>query len=166
MTRLAATGFREVEPIGNNSFKTGKGSRRQPDNLTSKRKLSARFQQFHPGNDSGILSHDRKVTAALQRFLASRRPDDKPFFLIAGYLAPHFPLIVPEEYWDHYKGKVPLPKIPAGHFASQPLNYRHLRAGFDMQEVPEDIVRKGRELYYGLTEWLDHELGQGDTVSG
>jgi len=26
--------------------------------------------------------------------------------------------------------------------------------------VPDDIVRKGRELYYGLTQWLDEQIGR------
>lgn len=153
-------GFQEIEPIGNNSFKTGAGGRRKADDLVSNKPLSPRFEDFHPGDNSGILSHDRKVTAALQKFLKQRSSSHKPFFLVAGYLAPHFPLIVPNEYWEHYKGRVPQPEIPAGYLDSQSLNYRHLRAGFQMQDVPVETVLKGRELYYGLTEWLDNELGK------
>jgi choline-sulfatase len=69
-------------------------------------------------------------------------------------------LTVPQEYWDHYKGKVPLPVIPAGHLESLPRNYKHLRIGFNVEDTPDDVVRKGRELYYGLTEWLDNEVGK------
>ncbi|UCG49831.1 MAG: sulfatase-like hydrolase/transferase, partial [Phycisphaerales bacterium] len=104
--------------------------------------------------------HDRKVTAGTIDFLKNRRPSDKPFFLLAGYLAPHFPLIVPQEYWDRYKGRVPMPEIPAGHLESQVLNYKHHRIGFNTENAPDEIVRKGRELYYGLTEWLDDEVGK------
>ena len=152
-------GFTEIAKIGNRSWKTGKGGRRQADNLTPKPGLSGRFDQFHPG-ESGVLKHDRQVTAGMEKFLAGRKASDKPFFMLAGYLAPHFPLIVPQKYWDPYKGKVPMPKIPAGHIKAQPRNYKHLRIGFNMEDVPEKIVRKGRELYYGLTQWLDEEIGK------
>ena len=152
-------GFRLVEQIGNSSFKTGTGRRRKADDLEPQPGLSGRFRQFHPGSDSGILSHDRRVTAGVSKFLNARKKSDKPFFLIAGYLAPHFPLIVAQKYWDMYKGKVPMPKIPPGHLESQVRNWKHLRTGFNMEDVPDDIVRKGRELYYGLTTWFDKQVG-------
>lgn len=153
-------GFREIGGNMNNNVKSGRGNRRRPDDLTPTSGLSERFNDFHAGDDSGILNHDRKVTAGTVDFLEHRQAGDKPFFLLAGYLAPHFPLTVPQEYWDHYKGKVPMPVIPAGHLESLPRNYRHLRIGFNVEDAPEDVVRKGRELYYGLTEWLDNEVGK------
>lgn len=153
-------GFTEIGGNMNNGFKTGKGGRRKADDLTPKPGISRRFEQFYPANKSSVLNHDRKVTAGVQDFLKNRKADDKPFFLFTGYLAPHFPLIVPQEYWDKYKGKVPMPVIPKGHLENLPLNYKHLRIGFNNEDVPDDIVRKGRELYYGLTEWLDNEIGK------
>jgi len=153
-------GFTEIGGKMNQSTKTGKGGRRRPDDLAAKPGHTKRFDNFYPAEDSSILSHDRKVTAGMIDFLRNRKADDKPFLLAAGYLAPHFPLIVPQKYWDHYRGKVPMPVIPAGHLESQPLNYQHLRIGFDVEDAPAEIVRKGRELYYGLTEWLDMEIGK------
>ena len=29
-----------------------------------------------------------------------------------------------------------------------------------MDDTPDNIVKKGRELYYGLTQWLDEEIGR------
>ncbi len=152
-------GFREIGGNMNRSRKTGRGGRRKADDLTPKPGISARFKQFHPG-ESGILRHDRAVTAGTIEFLKQRKRGDKPFLLAAGYLAPHFPLIVPEKYWQPYKGKVAMPKIPAGHLESQVRNYKHLRIGFNVEDAPAEIVRKGRELYYGLTQWVDEEIGK------
>ena len=152
-------GFTEIGGNMNSSFKTGKGGRRKPDDLPGDpNKLSARFDDFHAG-DSRILAHDRQVTAGVIDFLARRRRADGPFFLVAGYLAPHFPLIVPQAYWDAYKGRVPMPEIPEGHLDALPLNYQHLRAGFKNWHVPPEIVNKGRELYHGLTQWFDEQVG-------
>jgi choline-sulfatase len=152
-------GFREIGGDMNRSRKTGRGGRRKADDLTPRPGLSERFNDFHPG-ESGILRHDRAVTAGSVEFLQQRKPSDKPFFLAAGYLAPHFPLIVPQAYWDPYKGKVPMPRIPPGHLEGQVRNWKHLRIGFNVEDAPAEIVRKGRELYYGLTQWLDEEIGK------
>jgi choline-sulfatase len=106
------------------------------------------------------MKHDRAVAAGAIEFLANRKRSDKPFFLLCGFITPHFPLIVPESYWDNYKGKVPMPVLPPGHLESQPLNYQHLRVGFHLEHVPPEMVKKGRELYYGLTQWTDEEVGR------
>lgn len=152
-------GFKEIDSM-NNSNKTGRGGRRKADDLKPKPGISNRFDDFHTADNSSVMAHDKKVTAGTVEFLKKRKSSDKPFFMLTGYLAPHFPLIVPEKYQRQYQGKVPMPKIPEGHLESQPLNYKHLRIGFNIEEVPAEIVRKGRELYYGLTQWMDEEIGK------
>jgi choline-sulfatase len=152
-------GFTEIGGNMNNSRMTGRGGRRAADDTrinTAAR--DSRFADFHAG-EGGSIKHDLKVTAGVLEFLAKRARGDKPFFLLAGYLTPHFPLTVPQEYWDPYKGKVPMPELPAGHVESQPLNYHHLRRGFGVVETDPNLVRIGRELYYGLTSWLDNQVG-------
>lgn len=153
-------GFSEIGGNMNQSHMTGRGTRRPADKLQSRPGYSNRFQDFHPGDTSSPMKHDLAVTAGTLEFLKQRQPQDKPFFLLAGYLTPHFPLIVPEPYWARYKDKVPMPVIPEGFLDSLPLNYQHLRVGFHYENVPPDLVKKGRELYYGLTEWMDAEVGK------
>src|SRR4051812_17028047 len=106
-------GFTDVGGNFNNFYKTGRGGRRAVGALTQRR-LSARFNGFHPGDQGSTVEHDRRVTAGAMKFLSSRRAGDKPFFLFAGYLAPHFPLIVPDAYYQRYRGKIDLPRIPSG----------------------------------------------------
>lgn len=154
-------GFTEIGGNMNNSHMRGRVSRRAADDETvNVRAGQARFHEFHTGEDSSILSHDKRVTAGGLDFLAKRGKGDKPFFLFMGYLAPHFPLIVPERYWKNYQGKISMPEIPAGFVDRLPLNYKHLRRGFGVVDVPDETVRLGRELYYGLTEWVDDQIGQ------
>ncbi|HQB72567.1 MAG TPA: sulfatase-like hydrolase/transferase [Verrucomicrobiota bacterium] len=153
-------GFTETGGNMNRSQMTGLGRRRPADELQSAPGYSDRFQDFRTGEASGPMKHDQAVTAGAREFLRQRQPGGKPFFLLVGYLAPHFPLIVPEPYWAQYRGKVPLPEIPEGFLAGLPLNYQHLRVGFHYENVPPELVRKGRELYYGLTEWMDAEVGK------
>ncbi|HPO12245.1 MAG TPA: sulfatase-like hydrolase/transferase [Candidatus Hydrogenedentes bacterium] len=153
-------GFTEIGGQMNKGHMNGKGERRAPDDLAPEPGISKRFDEFHPGDHSHVLDHDRDVTAGTLEFLKNRKDAGKPFFLLSGYVAPHFPLIVPEKYWDAYKGKVPMPNIPEGLLDALPLNYKHLRIGFNVEDAPEDMVRKGRELYYGLVQWLDEEIGK------
>jgi choline-sulfatase len=152
-------GFTELGNM-NKGHMTGFGNRRPADDLTPKPGYSERFKEFHCAEVSGPMRHDRAVTAGVVDFLKQRKPTDKPFFLLAGYLTPHFPLIVPQKYWEHYQDKVPMPEIPPGFLETLPLNYQHLRIGFHVENVPPEIVKKGRELYYGLTEWTDEQVGQ------
>jgi len=158
--RTRRYGFKEILTGKNKGIKSGKGNRRKADNLKPKAGISSRFKKFHPGEKSGILANDLKVTELVVDFLKKRSVQDKPFFMLAGYIAPHFPLIVPQKYWDQYKDKVPMPVIPKGHLESLPLNYKHLRIGFNVEDAPDEIVKKGRELYYGLTHWMDEQIGK------
>ena len=152
-------GFTEWGGNFNNNYKTGKGRRCDPDILTEKR-ISARYNSFHPGDHGSTVEHDRKVTVGAVDFFKKLPAGDKPFFLYVGYLAPHFPLVVPEAYWDKYKEKVSMPEIPDGFLDGLSLNYKVLRANMEEIGVPNDTVKRGRELYYGLTTWMDEQMGQ------
>lgn len=160
--RTRRYGFREIEiPDRNVSFKRGIfDKRREADDLKAEAGISDRFNTFRPGDKSSVLRNDKKVTDAVIDFLKNRKSDEKPFFVLAGYIAPHWPLVIPQRYWDQYKGKVPMPVIPKGHLESLALNHKHLRIGFNVEDVPDDVVRKGRELYYGLTHWFDEQIGR------
>ncbi len=153
-------GFTEIGGNMNNSHHDGRGVRRQADDQTVNFKGSnARFAEFHAGEDSTVMTHDRRVTAGVVDFFEKRRTGGKPFFLFAGYLAPHFPLTAPESLWQHYRDRIPMPEIPEGFLESLPLNFKHLRRGFGLTNVSPDIVKRGRELYYALTEWVDAQIG-------
>jgi choline-sulfatase len=154
-------GFIEIGGNMNNGVMTGHGGRRKADDTTVNEKAGqARAADFHTGDESAILNHDRRVTAGVLDFLGKRTRSEKPFFLFAGYLAPHFPLIVPAAYYQNYRGQVGLPKIPEGFFENMPLNYKHLRWGFGLVNYGPELTQRGRELYYGLTEWVDNEIGK------
>ena len=155
-------GFQELYPTrSNQSRKTGLGGRRDPDDTAARfDSWKGRSSKFYAGNSSGILEHDREVTEQCGAFLRARQSHDKPFFLLVGYLAPHFPLIVPDEYYQRYRDRAPMPRIPEGCLESLPTNYKQLRYGFGLTETEPEIVKKGRELYWGLVDWFDDEVGK------
>ncbi len=156
-------GFIDLEPNFNRSNKTGRGNRREADDLTEEGGLSKRFNENNLAvrDNSTVMKHDQLVTDTAVRFLQQRSADDGPFYLHVGLLAPHFPLVAPQPYWEPYRDQVPMPQIPEGFLDRLPLNYKHLRCGFNMTNVPDDKVKLGRELYYGLTQWVDNQI---DTI--
>ena len=129
------------------------GGRRAFDDLSeSTRGWEGRAKAFKTSDTSPILEKDRKVTAECSAFLQNRSADDKPFFLLAGYLAPHFPLTIPEEYYAPYKDKVPMPEIPEGFLETLPTNYKHLRAGFGVTKATPRADEVGARALLGLCE--------------
>lgn len=156
-------GFRELFPGWENQHKkTGLVHRRAPDDTSvNYQSWKGRSNSFHPGNDNPhIVGHDQKVTEHASRYLKNRSKDDQPFFMVAGYLAPHFPLTMPREYHKRYKGKVGMPDIPHGELQMQPRNYQQIRRGFGFVDMDPEVQQRGRELYYSAISWLDHQIGQ------
>ncbi len=153
-------GFADLYPSKRNMcHKTGRGERREADDTRARfDSWQWRSSQFRVGDDSFILANDREVTRRCGEFLRTRRREE-PFFLFAGYLAPHFPLIVPDAYYQRYRDRVPMPAVPEGFLNGLPRNYQHLRYGFGLTETEDAVVRRGRELYWGLTDWLDDQVG-------
>jgi choline-sulfatase len=156
-------GFGDILPEihSNRARKHGRGGRRAADDTNAdRRSWEARSAQFHAGEDSPILSHDRAVTDRACRFLREWREGYPPFFLFVGHLSPHFPLIVPEAIHEKYRGRVPMPELPEGLVENLPFNYHALRRGFGMEETDPEVVRRGRELYWALVDWYDAHIGE------
>lgn len=110
--------------------------------------------------DTLPIRFDKKVFKESVKYLReyAKSSQDKPFFLNVGFLAPHFPLICAQKYWDLYWPKLAdLPEIqePPAH----PM-YKRLKHWFDLKDnIPEIQLRKCRAAYYGLTTFLDDHIG-------
>ena len=161
-------GFKSLRSIENydyfdNKSKTGnEWNRKKADQLQSKLVISNRFgrRMFGIRESSPVLEHDKRVTELTTQFLRRRQRGHNPFFLVAGYVAPHYPYVVPKQYWQNFEGRVPMPVIPQSHLESLPLNYKHLRINSQVDNLPDVITLRGRELYFGLTQWFDQEVGK------
>ncbi len=137
------------------------GARRAPESTeTNFRNFDIRMSKTRVGNESGIMEKDTRRTKVACEFLAKRHREDKPFFYLLGYIAPHFPLTAPQEYYDLYKDKVPMPDLPEGWFERLPTNYKQLIRGFGIRSGDDAITKMGRELYWALTSWMDTEIGK------
>jgi choline-sulfatase len=160
--RTRRYGFTEIgKAVTNQEIKTGKGGRRAFDDTNiDLQAWYSRSSQFRSGDKSQVLNHDRAALGHACDFLANRKSSASPFFLVVGFLAPHFPLVVPEEFHAPYRGRIKPPHLPLGHLEMQPLNYQHLRHGFGNVKTDPEVVIKGREYYHGLTQWCDNNIGQ------
>ena len=99
-----------------------------------------------------------------ERALAYLRDPDRtkqPWALNVSFIAPHFPLIVPQRYWDPYPlDQIDLPQIPAGHLDHQHPVYQRIRSMFGLIDFAEEDVRRARAGYYALISYLDEKIGQ------
>lgn len=79
-----------------------------------------------------------------------------PWMLKMGWIAPHPPFDVPEEFADLYKD-VEFPEPLISETALSPLAEENKKLG----DLPNrDYVRRMKELYYGAISHIDHHLGR------
>ena len=108
--------------------------------------------------------YDREVTRLACEWLAgaAQNPTDKPWVLYIGLVAPHFPLIAPEEYYHLYDGAdIPPPRQYAE--AERPrhpvLDAMRKASDYDAAFDPEKVAI-ARQAYYGLCSFMDDNVGK------
>ena len=115
--------------------------------------------QAGPGTTTEIEVDDLAEEAALTYLQDSAR-QEQPWALNVSFIAPHFPLVVPQRFWDLYPlDEIDLPNIPEGHLDNQHPVYQRMRSMFGCVDFPEDLVRRARAGYYGLITYLDEKIG-------
>ena len=114
-----------------------------------------------PGVTAEIEADEASEAAALAYL---RDPERKrgPWALCAGFLAPHFPFVVPEPFFSmYYPDMVDMPNLPNGHLENLPAATRRLREAYRLLEpYTDDEVRRARAAYYGLVTWMDEKIGR------
>jgi choline-sulfatase len=117
--------------------------------------------QAGPGSTREIEVDDAVEAAALD-YLRDGTRRERPWALNVGFIAPHFPLVVPRRYFDLYPPEgVDLPQIPEGHLEGQHPVFQRMRAMFGTLEAfPEAELRRARAAYYGLITYLDDKVGR------
>ncbi|WP_299141523.1 sulfatase-like hydrolase/transferase [uncultured Tateyamaria sp.] len=116
--------------------------------------------QLGPGNSS-YTDYDAEVTRRACDWLDAAGPE--PWCLYVGLVAPHFPLVVPQPFYDLYPhDTLPPPKAhPADGYVRHPWVAKQ-NAFMDSEAHFESEANRQIALasYYGLCSWLDHNVGQ------
>jgi len=112
------------------------------------------------GTTKEILADDAAEAAALD-YLCDPQRKQQPFALCVGFIAPHFPFIVPDVYYSQYsESEIDLPELPDGHLDSLPAFPAQMRIEYGFDRYTEEQVRRARAAYYGLITYLDDKLGR------
>jgi choline-sulfatase len=110
---------------------------------------------------SPMIESDDAIEAAALAYLKDPARKDNPFALCVGFVAPHFPFIVPEPFFSmYYPEHGDLPNNPPGHLENLPAAAQRLRQAFNFDGYTEEEVRKARAAYYGLITYMDDKIGK------
>lgn len=119
-------------------------------------------ERIGPG-ESSYTQYDRAVTERAVQWLHEAGQDrERPFVLYVGLVAPHFPFVVPEAFYELYPlDRLPEPKLHAGTgYQRHPWVQEYADfIGSERFADPQERLR-AFAAYYGLCSWLDHNVGQ------
>jgi choline-sulfatase len=180
--RLQATGHR-VEAIGKLHYRnaedpTGFDRQTEPmhikdgigqvwgsirDPLPVKDGAQQMLTEIGPG-ESGYNRYDMRIADRACAWLHDQapQPGHRPWVLYLGFVAPHFPLVVPQEYFDLYPlDRIEMPKLlPRDGYRHHPW----IRAMDDFQHVDrefdDDTRRRAIAAYFGLCTFVDAQIGR------
>ena len=107
------------------------------------------------------IETDDEVEAAGTQYLKQRARENQPFALCLGFIAPHFPFVVHDYYYDRYPTqRVDMPNMPSGHLEDLPPAAQRLRQMFGFGPYTDDEVLRARRAYFGLVSYLDDKIGR------
>lgn len=118
--------------------------------------------EIGPG-ESSYTRYDRAVTDRTIKWLADNKGREDGFCLYVGLVAPHFPLIAPDEFYDLYRNvDFPDAKLHPkdGHKRHPWIEKQNAMMSSEDKFQDEDERRRAFIAYYGLVSWLDHNVGQ------
>jgi choline-sulfatase len=134
------------------------------DPMPEKAGRSPLFDELGPGTSS-YNRYDARIADLAAKWFEQRaaKPDTKPWTLFLGFVAPHMPLVVPQQYLDLYPlDEIPLPKLmPKDGHARHPWVER-LASHWDHDATLGTDERRKLAIacYFGLITYLDDQIGR------
>ncbi|MQG67192.1 MAG: DUF4976 domain-containing protein [SAR202 cluster bacterium] len=118
-------------------------------------------KQAGPGS-SAVIEGDQILEDAAHVYLRDPARAEKSFALCVGFIAPHFPFIVPEPFFSkYYPDRVDMPNNPPGHLDDLPIAAVRLREMFGLAgPYTDDEVLRARAAYFGMIDQLDGRIGR------
>lgn len=110
-----------------------------------------------PG-ETDYTRYDRSVTDTAVRFL-DQETDDRPWALMVSFVAPHFPLIAPHEFFEQYSDlDLDLPSDTLGAWDHPAVNVFREAFGIERQFSTSER-RRALQAYLGLCSFMDANVG-------
>ena len=137
------------------------GAVRQVDTLPERKGSIKVSQKLGPG-ESDYTRYDRAIIAEAVKWLQTEgKAKQQPWMLFTSFVAPHFPLIAPEEFFALYPvDKMPLPKAyKTGEQPRHPWFDQQRKAYTTDKFFDDDKRRLAIASYFGLCSFVDHNLG-------
>ena len=118
--------------------------------------------EIGPG-ESTYTKYDRAVTEKSVDWIKDKAGAEKGWCLYIGLVAPHFPLVCPDEFYNLYRD-IPLPEIkqhPKDGYIRHPWVAKQNAMGDNENQFKSPEERScAFRAYYGLVTWMDHNVGQ------
>ena len=115
-----------------------------------------------PG-DSSYTEYDAAVVERTKLWIAEHAQDERPWCLYVGLVAPHFPLVVPAEYYALYPAETlpPVKLHPRDGYPRHPwIEKQNAFMDSEAMFADEDERLAAMSAYFGLCTWLDHNVGE------
>jgi choline-sulfatase len=121
------------------------------------------LNKIGPG-ESEYNRYDRLIADEACNWLkdAATQTNEKPWVLYLGFVAPHFPLVVPEEFYDLY----PIDSLPPRKLDLEKGYVRHpwLQRMDDFGQIDRHLSPEQRlqavAAYFGLCTFVDFQIGR------
>ena len=137
------------------------GSVRDP--LPETRGRSPLFDEVGPG-ESDYNRFDGRVADVACNWLHERKAiTDQPWVLFVGFVAPHFPLVVPERYIDREAVKtLPLPPGSGDRLLQRHPWVERMKRYMDHDAAfaDDEARRLAMACYWGLVNFMDEQVGR------
>jgi choline-sulfatase len=120
------------------------------------------FAELLGSGSSHYTDYDSKVCDAACAWLKDRAPsaDAKPWIMFVSFISPHYPLIVPRNFFDLYCFEDIGWPHKFGEIPTHPV-LKELYNFFNYQEfMTEDKTKTALVAYYGLCSYVDHLIGR------
>ena len=114
-------------------------------------------EKIGPG-ETDYNIYDRQVATEAIEWLATDGKQKKPWVLFVSMVAPHFPLIAPQEFYDLYDKLGLMPTKPR---ESPEHPWHHaMRNCQIMDNFTSERTRVALASYYGLVTFIDDLIGK------
>src|SRR5699024_2112426 len=114
--------------------------------------------------ESDYIKYDREIAKQASEFIfnkSNEKENEKPFVLNVGFVSPHFPLTVPQEYLDLY---------PDNTYVQKPVNFlkkdwpdhpviNDYRRYCGTTDIDEHTAYTALRTYYALCTFIDEQIG-------